>query len=412
MILELDEWSASAGLRLSPEAVGALAASKAFRITPAATAAGHWIVRATHHVGVAHFAELQVRVRPKVGTRRLMELLCTSLERFRWEDDESVWGEDDDLLATIAEAFVRAARRALERGPLQGYVERDERLLGVRGRIAMARQISAQAGLPLPVEVTYDDWSPDVVENRLLAGACRVLLGMSGLPAATRSGLRRVGAGLADVSAEPPSPSPSEVRWTRLNAHYRPAVTLARVVLRGATLEDRIASRARGASFLVDMNKVFEDIVGRGLREALTPAGFTVRLQATDWLDGERRIKIIPDVVVSRGEEVVAVVDAKYKALDGPPSTGDAYQAVAYATRYGLDRVVLVHAGTARLTFTTPAARIDLAPLDLSRPPEARARVLRELAMSMGEAAARPVVGASDGRGRATLNAAGGSRTA
>ena len=59
-----------------------------------------------------------------------------------------------------------------------------------------------------------------------------------------------------------------EIRYTRLNEHYRPAVELARLVLRSDSYELRHGA-VRGTSFLVDMNRVFEDFVVVAIREAL-----------------------------------------------------------------------------------------------------------------------------------------------
>jgi 5-methylcytosine-specific restriction enzyme subunit McrC len=44
-------------------------------------------------------------------------------------------------------------------------------MFGLRGRIDMGRQLSRRCGLLLPVEVTYDDYTIDVLENQLLLGA-------------------------------------------------------------------------------------------------------------------------------------------------------------------------------------------------------------------------------------------------
>jgi len=136
------------------------------------------------------------------------------------------------------------------------------------------------------------------------------------------------------------------VAWTRLNDRYRPAITLARLILMSSSLDIEGNPTASSDAFLVDMNKVFEDVVGLGLHEVLEGTGLRVLLQHTDHLDYHRHVDIRPDIVVRDiSGSVAAVADIKYKR----PSTekvspGDVYQAVAYATRYGLDRVALIFA--------------------------------------------------------------------
>jgi len=59
-----------------------------------------------------------------------------------------------------------------------------------------------------------------------------------------------------------------DVRFDRLNQHYRSVVTLARLVLRHGAFEvDRGEVLATG--FLMDMNDVFQQFVTVALREAL-----------------------------------------------------------------------------------------------------------------------------------------------
>jgi 5-methylcytosine-specific restriction enzyme subunit McrC len=71
-----------------------------------------------------------------------------------------------------------------------------------------------------------------------------------------------------------------------------------------------------------------------------------VLLQRTDHLDYHRYVEVRPDIVVRDASgSVAAIADIKYKR----PSTDnmlpdDVYQAVAYATRYALDRVALIFA--------------------------------------------------------------------
>jgi 5-methylcytosine-specific restriction enzyme subunit McrC len=136
------------------------------------------------------------------------------------------------------------------------------------------------------------------------------------------------------------------VAWTRLNERYRPAITLARLILKSSSLDIEGNPTASGDTFLVDMNKVFEDVVGLGLQNALAGNGLRVILQHSDHLDHHRHVGIRPDVVVrDTSGSVAAIADIKYKR----PSTdklspGDVYQAVACPTRYGLDRVALIFA--------------------------------------------------------------------
>ena len=74
---------------------------------------------------------------------------------------------------------------------------------------------------------------------------------------------------LDNVSPEefPPNAVP-EVRFDRLNEHYREVVALSRLVLRHGSFESR-RGQVRASGFLMDMNVVFQEFVTVALREAL-----------------------------------------------------------------------------------------------------------------------------------------------
>lgn len=344
MRLDLREWETRGDLDLSPAISLALARSEAFGIRPDRMSAGRWAVSASQFVGTADFGDLVVRVAPKIEIHRLLELLCSSIDLIGWNPRDVAWAESNDLLTTVAGSFVLHAHRALAHGILQGYRTEEDSLTAVRGRIDLGRQISQHPGLPLPIAVTYDDYTVDIVENQLLAGAGRMLLRLPELPTALRAQLRRLEILLLEATPTRPSYDPPLVPWTRLNARYRLAVTLARLILRSSALEFEGAGITAGSGFLVDMNRVFEDVVGKGMQQAARGTDFRVVLQSADHLDHDRRIAIRPDIVIRRGQEVVAVADVKYKrpSLVGI-STGDVYQALAYATRHRLPAATILY---------------------------------------------------------------------
>ena len=97
-----------------------------------------------------------------------------------WRDDDPAFQEADNLVEALVRAYLRHAERALARGLLQGYQSVEDAQPGIRGRVREADQLRRRFGLPLPVEVRYDDYTTDIDENRLLRAAARRL----GIPGA------------------------------------------------------------------------------------------------------------------------------------------------------------------------------------------------------------------------------------
>ena len=88
----------------------------------------------------------------------------------------------------------------------------------------------------LPLEVAYDEFTEDIEENRLLKTALHRLSRLPVRSSEARreiNGLRPVFNTVALAAYIHGAP---EVRYTRLNSHYRPAVELARLIIDNSSL--------------------------------------------------------------------------------------------------------------------------------------------------------------------------------
>ncbi|MEU9480180.1 restriction endonuclease [Streptomyces sp. NPDC048191] len=351
-VVEIVEHAPAVSLAL-PDAVGrALAAGGILAAAPDPYAPGRWSLRAGSKVGSVAVGvpgtdeAFTVRVVPKVPVARLFFLLGYSLDpQGAWREGEVEVAEHRDLLPALAHTVERQVDRALRQGLLQGYRTTEESALVVRGRIREAEQIRRRFGATLPVEVTYDEFTADIAENRLLRAAVERLLRLPGVPGDVRRRLLHQRGRLADVTVVVRGQPLPVWRPTRLNARYHTALRLARVVLENASAE-HAPGGLRIDGFLFDMNKLFEDFVTVALREALHGAGLTSRLQDVHHLDEAAAVRMRPDFVLYGADGVpAAVVDAKYKAEQrGGFPDADLYQMLAYCTALGLREGHLVYA--------------------------------------------------------------------
>lgn len=351
----LHEYGPAVSVPLCTEAGLALAGSGILQsATPDPGRQGHWVLRAGSRVGAVRTpGGTIVRIMPKTPVRRLFFLLGFSLDPARaWRDSREGGidtGTYDDIVPALAHAVERQIDAALRRGVLQGYREVEESAPVVRGRLREAEQIRRHFGRTPPAEVTYDAYTGDIAENRILRAAVERLLRLPQVPGLVRRRLVHQRVRLAD--ARPLIRGQQLPRWqpSRLNSRYQPALRLAEAVLRGTSPEHRPAGAEPLVvdGFLLDMNKLFEDFVTVALREAFREQGLAAYLQDSHHLDTAGRVRIRPDLVVRTGDgrTPLAVVDAKYKEekADGLHNA-DLYQALAYATALGLHEAHLVYA--------------------------------------------------------------------
>lgn len=374
----LTEWRLAEGLNLSPNTVTILQRRfKAF-VTPAAGSrdgALRWDVRPTNVVGMVHAGGDVVVVRPKVRIANLMFLLAYVADPDDWQEPVEV-EEESTLTEAIAALFVRLATDATARGLLRGYREHADTLLTVRGRIDFAEILRRRPGLWLPLEVTFQEHDASILENQILQTVTEVLTVLPILRRETRMGLQRLRAVLAEVRpGQLSSPDPPTVQWTRLNRHYRAAVELGRLILRG-TAVDLTGGAHSAAGITIDMAVVFEEFVREGLRRALglTPAQFPDGDGYPQvHLDERRLARLKPDLRWWDDGVVRFVGDAKYKIdTRGIGRDRDIYQLHAYATAHALSAATLVYAdGPERTTLKVvgdgPAIHVEH--LDLFQEP-------------------------------------------
>lgn len=138
----------------------------------------------------------------------------------------------------------------------------------LRGRLRFADQIARWPGLPIPLELSYDDYTADVAENQILRGATELLLRFPRVPVLARRRLFGIRAALEEVHPTAPSHDVRSPTITRLNDRYGAALALAELILRCSSITSA-GGRVKSVSFVFDMNKVFEDFISFALRSAL-----------------------------------------------------------------------------------------------------------------------------------------------
>lgn len=156
---------------------------------------------------------------------------------------------------------------------------------------------------------------------------------------------------------------PSAIKWDqistdRLSARYVPLLRLAKLFTAGES-PDVVTGADQGFALLFDMNELFEAYIGAMSKVVFGRMGLKVNLQGprrhlAQRADGADAFALRPDIVISRGLQVLTVIDTKWKRLmraatrEGVNS-GDAYQMHAYATQYAAPEVMLLYPHHAEL---------------------------------------------------------------
>ena len=189
-------------------------------------------------VGAVEVGDLSVLIEPKIGVPQLLSLVCYAMSEFQPQREQFDYPREYALPDVLARALASAARRAFSRGLLHGYLVEEEALHTVRGRIRFDEQIRRRFGISVPVEVRYDEFTEDVLANRLVKAAVYRLVRMRMQCKEARRELGSIAGMLDNVSLVEFAPNAvPDVRFDRLNQHYREVVALSRIVLRHSAYE-------------------------------------------------------------------------------------------------------------------------------------------------------------------------------
>jgi 5-methylcytosine-specific restriction enzyme subunit McrC len=286
-------------------------------------------VRSFSHVGRIELGGITITVRPKLAANSLLELLryAYSLRDLRLLSDASFATGEHGLQDLVIAQLQSEARELIHRGVARRYVRRSEELASPRGRIDVGRMARQRNPAATAVSCTHHPRSSDFLLNQVVRAGLELARSLALAPF-----LRRGIAQTAAIFAELASPLELSAailrmarrRLDRLSATYAPILRLVEILYDSSCLDlGQGATTVRLNGFLFDMNRFFQALVGKFLRESLP----NCRVQSEVSLRGmmtyapgfnplRRRSPLPrPDFVVMRGREEKFLLDAKYRDL-------------------------------------------------------------------------------------------------
>jgi 5-methylcytosine-specific restriction enzyme subunit McrC len=323
-------------------------------------------LRARGVVGVIATPECQLEILPKIEgggepevsdatlRSRLIHMLAVTYDLPIEAGDMTRLGwQRDTVLELLIRLFCEKLTDAVRQGMPRHYLEHEDDLPALRGSLDVTRQFSALAVSPQKLACRFDALSTDIALNQVMLAAVRKLSRLTSSPDNQRA-LRELSFVYADVTNVPPS----ALRWDRIvldrtNQRWRGLLALARLFLSNRH-QQTSAGSIDGHALLFEMNVLFERYIERILSRALVGTGLRVSSQGghRDCLfEGDiGRFRTRPDLIVRRGEEIVLIIDTKWKRMtpriDDPKqgvSQADVYQLMAYGRLYNCPNVMLLY---------------------------------------------------------------------
>jgi 5-methylcytosine-specific restriction enzyme subunit McrC len=283
----------------------------------------------------------------RLGLRRMWSYACD----LNLREDERATSVDDSRLPLhewLIHRFLKQVDTLLARGIRASYVEHEDNLTTVRGRLSVRDNLTQNVHAPHRFYCRFEEFSPNRPENRLIKSAINTVRYQTHVEESRRSA-----AHLLEWLHEIPESTDigrdfSQWRSDRLMSHYQDIRPTCEWILRSLSATPVTGQKALFGRF-VRMNDVFERYVTRWMQERVQrQEGYRVYGQGEgeqstwDLCKGDGGHQMRPDIRVYRSSssvkpDCVAILDAKWKPprADGKlASREDFYQMYAYASHW------------------------------------------------------------------------------
>lgn len=356
-------------------------------------------VEAQQVVGILAIPSVRLEILPKIDgeddeVRAALVRMLSASQNLRVADGEltALLAQRHDLLEIFIGLFANRLLAAVRRGLPYRYMEQEEDLKRLRGKLDVTRQLTRLALRPDLLACRFDEFSENTPLNRVLKAAVARLTGVA-RSAANRRCLAEISSRFEFVG-ETSDPLREQVRLDRTNLVFHNLYRLALLFLKG-DWQTTTSGDSLGFALLFPMNELFENFIGQCLkrtfphREVGLQGGRRRRSVLID-ADNKHLFRVQPDAVIGdrampgAGDPPI-ILDTKWKPLKPNASDGkfgvsqsDVYQMLAYAQAYDAQHLILLYPWQREMgiqkgvacnwTIAGTERRLCIATVDVSRP--------------------------------------------
>lgn len=256
----------------------------------------------------------------QIPIENLYYLLCYAWNTLEEKDRVAVSIDDrTDLLDLFAKILINSTRILVKRGVDKSYVPLTEEFAGIKGKLELSATVKAHLRLRNRTICSFDEFSADILTNRILVSTLLRLLKTKNLDIEFKRDIRGLLPVFSDVTPITPiMPSVfSRIRLNRNNRFYGFILNVCRLIIENLRPSET-AGEWQFADFTRDenkMNKLFEKFIYNFYSHE---SDFNVRSERFGWnlsSSNSESMKFLPlmitDVTLESPKEKI-IIDAKF----------------------------------------------------------------------------------------------------
>ena len=322
------------------------------------------IISVNNYVGLIQMHNgYQIQVLPKIDfgddadskneeTKRVFLRMLRSMKDFPSKvfNEANLKMDRMTLYEIFINMYLQEVRTLVKHGIKSAYIAREDNLNFYKGKLVVNEHIKRNAAHGERFYVCYDEYLVDRAENRLVKATLLKLQGITS-SAQNQKEIRQL---LTSFEMVRPSVNHqkefSKVVINRNTKDYDMLMRWSRVFLLNKSFTT-FSGGTNARALLFPMEKVFESYVAQQLKKALAELGWEVSTQDKGYylFDSPRQFALRPDIVITREDGSIIILDTKWKSLVDKPrinygiSQADMYQMYAYSKKYNTPEIWLLY---------------------------------------------------------------------
>ncbi|MBU5227036.1 5-methylcytosine-specific restriction endonuclease system specificity protein McrC [Clostridium senegalense] len=288
---------------------------------------------------------------PKIPIRNIYYMLCYAWNVLEQSDDIFLGSEKfDNIYNLFARIYINGTSSLIKRGLNRYYIQEDEAVSTIKGKINISDSIKKQAFFNGRVICQYDNFSEDIKLNQIVKTTINILINSPKLETDLRNKLLKLRVYFSDIQDIRFSKAIfSTLRYNRNNNHYRMLINISQLIYQGL-ITNEVDNEIIFADFVRDkqMSKLYEKFVLNFFRKHLDETIYNVHAPKLKWnLDdeiSEEDLSLLPEmrtdiVIENKVRNTQLIIDTKYYAQTLVSSnwtdiekirTGHLFQILAY----------------------------------------------------------------------------------
>lgn len=320
--------------------------------------------KSRNYVGTVQInQDLTIEILPKIHsaddetnkkkTRRIfLEMLRATVNiNYKTADLAQLSTQQDNILEVFITMFVTEAEKLIQRGLRCGYEEYSGNEHFYKGKLNIQQNIRENLVHKERFYVTYDVFSLNRSENRLIKSTLEMLRNVSCAPENQRRILRALGM----MDGVPPSVN-YEADFAKCAADrnmtgYQNVLAWAKVFLKHKSFTTYQGDHTAFA-LLFPMETVFENFIAQKVKAQFSDEYEVIAQKKGTYLFDhplEEMFMLKPDIVMEQAGDIKYIIDTKWKLLNGNEkenygiSQADMYQMYAYAKKFNCNQIILCY---------------------------------------------------------------------